>query len=152
MQHNGSSCFEGKRCFGRPLETSKKQDMDRLGYHCPHCQHESCTVCNDKEGCTQCPRCRTPFPHMNPVQRQSMLPCPRTLLGRTCKSCRTFYEIENSVGAKWSRRSSVTCPKCQSEKDQAKATGERGNQKNVQRKKAARTLDTSNPRRSERTS
>ena len=44
----------------------------------------------------------------------------------------------------------MRCPKCQSEKDQAKATGERGKQKNVQRKKAAGTLDASNPRRSER--
>ena len=232
-----------------------QQHLTRLGHHCPHCQHESCTVCNDKEGRTQCPRCRTPFPHMNPVHRQQALahacapPClnlhalgeqwigevsdvdivqspqedshegdqlifkahirgwetdvrqtrcqylkgksdlalrqallrPRwkdillipqiwypadspkfetagwwyapaeEVLGRTCKSCRTFYEIENSAGAKRSRRSSVTCPKCQSEKDQAKATGERGKQKNVHRKKAARILDTSNPRRSERT-
>jgi hypothetical protein len=72
------------------------------------------------------------------------------VLGRTCKSCRTFYEIENSAGAKRSRRSNVRCPKCQSEKDQAKAPGERGKQKNVQRKKAARTLDANNPRRSER--
>jgi len=231
-----------------------QQHLTRLGYHCPHCQHESCTVCNDKEGRTQCPRCRTPFPHMNPVHRQQVRahacapPClnlhalgeqwigevsdvnivqspqedshegdqlifkahirgwetdvrqtrcqylkgksdlalrqallrPRwkdillipqiwypadspkfetagwwyapaeEVLGRTCKSCRTFYEIENSAGAKRSRRSNVRCPKCQSEKDQAKATGERGKQKNVQRKKAARTLDTSNPRRSER--
>ena len=44
----------------------------------------------------------------------------------------------------------MRCIKCQSEKEQVKATGERGKQKNVQRKKAARTLDTSNPRRSER--
>jgi hypothetical protein len=73
------------------------------------------------------------------------------VLGRTCKSCRTFYEIENSAGAKRSRRSNVRCLKCQSEKDQAKAKGERGKQKNVQRKKAARVLDTSNLRRSERT-
>ena len=43
-------------------------------------------------------------------------------LGRTCKSCRTFYEIENSAGAKRSRKSNVRCPKCQSENDQAKAT------------------------------
>jgi hypothetical protein len=72
------------------------------------------------------------------------------VLGRTCKSCRTFYEIENSAGTKRSRRSKVRCPKCQSENDQAKATGERGKQKNAQRKKAARALDTSNLRRSER--
>ncbi len=72
------------------------------------------------------------------------------VLGRTCKSCRTFYEIENSAGTKRSRRSNVRCPKCQSEKDQAKAKGERGKQKNAQRKKAARTRDASNPRRSER--
>ena len=45
----------------------------------------------------------------------------------------------------------MRCLKCQSEKDQAKAKGERGKQKNVQRKKAARVLDTSNLRRSERT-
>ena len=43
------------------------------------------------------------------------------VLGRTCKSCRTFYEIENSAGAKRSRRSNVRCPKCQSENEQAKA-------------------------------
>ena len=49
-----------------------QQHLTRLGYHCPHCQHESCTVCNDKEGRTQCPRCRTPFPHMNPVHRQQV--------------------------------------------------------------------------------
>ena len=72
------------------------------------------------------------------------------VLGRTCKSCRTFYEIENSAGAKRSRRRNVRCPKCQSENDQAKATGERGTQKNTQRKKTARALDTSNLRRSER--
>jgi hypothetical protein len=222
-----------------------QQHLTRLGHHCPHCQHESCTVCNDKEGRTQCPRCRNPFPHMNPVHRQQVRthacapPClnlhalgdqwigevsdvdivqppqedshegdqlifkahirgwetdvRRTLcqylkgksdlalhqallkpgwkdillipqswypaespkletagwwyapaeevLGRTCKSCRTFYEIENSAGAKRSRRSNVRCPKCQSEKDQGKETGERDKQKNVQRKKAARTLD-----------
>ena len=44
----------------------------------------------------------------------------------------------------------MRCPKCQSEKDQAKAKGERDKQKNAQHKKAARTRDTSNPRRSER--
>jgi hypothetical protein len=231
-----------------------QQHLTRLGYYCPHCQHGSCTVCNDQEGRIQCPRCQTPFPHMTPVHRQQVrthayaTPClnlhalgeqwigevsdvdivqnppedshegdqlifkahirgwetearqircqslkgksdlalrqallrPRwkdillipqhwyptdspkfetegwwyapaeEALGRTCKSCRTFYEIENSAGAKRSRRRNVRCPKCQSENDQAKATGERGTQKNAQRKKAARALDTSNLRRSKR--
>jgi hypothetical protein len=231
-----------------------QQYLTRLGYYCPRCQHGSCTVCNDKEGRIQCPRCQTPFPHMTPVHRQQVRthayapPClnlhalgdqwigevsdvdivqnpqedshegdqlifkahirgwetevrqircqslkgksdlalrqallrpgwkdillipqhwypadspkfetegwwyapAEEVLGRTCKSCRTFYEIENSAGAKRSRRSNVRCPKCQSENDQAKATGERGKQKNTQRKKAARALDTSNLRRSER--
>jgi hypothetical protein len=72
------------------------------------------------------------------------------VLGRTCKSCRTFYEIENSVGAKRSRRNTARCPKCQPENDQAGAVGERGKQKNAQRKKAAQALDASNLRRSER--
>jgi hypothetical protein len=72
------------------------------------------------------------------------------VLGRTCKSCRTFYEIENSAGTKRSRRNTVRCPKCRSENDQAGATGERGKQKNAKRKKAAQTPDASNLRRSER--
>ncbi len=72
------------------------------------------------------------------------------VLGRTCKSCRTFYEIENSVGAKQSRRITARCPKCKPENDQTGAVGERGKQKNAQHKKAAQALDTSNLRRSER--
>jgi hypothetical protein len=72
------------------------------------------------------------------------------VLGRTCKSCRTFYEIENSAGTRRSRRNTVRCPKCRSENDQAGATGERGKQKNAKRKKAAQTPDASNLRRSER--
>jgi ribonuclease HI len=72
------------------------------------------------------------------------------VLGRTCKSCRTFYEIENSAGTRRSRRNTMRCPKCRSENDQAGATGERGKQKNAKRKKAAQTPDASNLRRSER--
>jgi hypothetical protein len=191
-----------------------QQHLIRLGYYCPHCQHGSCTVCNDKEGRIQCPRCQTPFPHMTPVHRQQVRthayapPClnlhalgeqwigevsdvdivqnpqedshegdqlifkahirgwetdvrqircqslkgksdlalrqallkpgwkdillipqhwypadspkfetegwwyapAEEVLGRTCKSCRTFYEIENSTGAKRSRKSNVRCP------------------------------------------
>jgi len=49
-----------------------QQHLTRLGYYCPHCQHGSCTVCNDIEGRTQCPRCQTPFPHMTPVHRQQV--------------------------------------------------------------------------------
>jgi rubrerythrin len=49
-----------------------QQHLTRLGYYCPHCQHGSCTVCNDKEGRIQCPRCQTPFPHMTPVHRQQV--------------------------------------------------------------------------------
>ena len=47
-----------------------QQHLTRLGYYCPHCQHGSCTVCNDQEGRIQCPRCQTPFPHMTPVHRR----------------------------------------------------------------------------------
>ena len=72
------------------------------------------------------------------------------VLGRICKSCRTFYEIENPVGAKRSRRITARCPKCKPENDQTGAVGERGKQKNAQHKKAAQALDTSNLRRSER--
>jgi hypothetical protein len=212
-----------------------QQHLTRLGYYCPHCHHGACTVCNDKEGRIQCPRCQTPFPHMTPVHQQQVRthayapPClnlhalgeqwigevsdvdivqnpqedshegdqlifkahirgwetevwqircqslkgksdlalhqallrpgwkdillipqhwypadlpkfetegwwyapAEEVLGRTCKSCRTFYEIENSAGAKRSRRSNVRCPKCQFENDQAKATVERGKQKNA---------------------
>ena len=72
------------------------------------------------------------------------------VLGRICKSCRTFYEIENPVGAKRSRRITARCPKCKPENDQTGALGERDKQKNVQRKKAAQALDKSNLRRSEK--
>ena len=231
-----------------------KLHLTKLGYYCHHCQHGLCTVCNDIEGRTQCPRCQTPFPHMARVHRQPARthacapPClnlhalgeqwigevsdvdvvqtpqedshegdqlifkahvrgwetdvrrtrcqflmeksdhilrqallrpvwkdvllipqhwypahspkyetkgwwyapAEEVLGRTCKSCRTFYEIENSVGAKRSRRNTARCPKCQPENDQAGAVGERGKQKNAQRRKAAQALDASNLRRSER--
>ena len=52
-----------------------KQHLTKLGYYCHHCQHGLCTVCNDIEGRTQCPRCQTSFPHMAWVHLQPAPPC-----------------------------------------------------------------------------
>jgi hypothetical protein len=41
-----------------------ERHLIKLEYLCPRCQHGMCTVCNDTESRTQCPRCTEPIPQI----------------------------------------------------------------------------------------
>jgi hypothetical protein len=52
----------GIESWQRTHSTRCERHLLKFTYLCPGCQHGMCTVCNDEESRTQCPRCKEPIP------------------------------------------------------------------------------------------
>jgi len=72
------------------------------------------------------------------------------VLGRTCKSCNAFCELEDFTGKKGKKTAPVICYKCKSEEGRISTQSGRGTTKTAPRKTTALTHDGSTLRRSER--
>ena len=71
----------------------------KLTYLCPGCQHGMCTVWNDTESPTQCPRCTEPIPQIPNGHQHS----------ESNSSLRTQCLNLHALGEQWIERTWTSC-------------------------------------------